>query len=74
MAKIKKESSEFDFETGIEELELILEKISDEHTSLEDSINLYAKAAELISECNVSLKNSEIKIEEITQKMHTAED
>ncbi len=54
------------FETSISELEAILEKMSGEETSLEESIELYAKAAALVADCNKQLANASVKVEEIS--------
>lgn len=73
MPKAKKEEL-FNFETGMEELETILEKISSPDTSLQESIDLYAKAADLINSCNETLQKAQIQIDEIGQKLISRED
>lgn len=73
MPKAKKEEL-FDFETGIQELENILEKISNANTTLQESIELYAKAADLINSCNETLQKAQIQIDEIGQKLVVSED
>ena len=41
----------------------------DAETPLEDSLNLYAQAAEKIAACRTVLANAELRIEEIEQTM-----
>lgn len=62
------------FEEGLAQLEDILQKMGDENTSLEDSIALYAKAAELIKENNDILARAEVKIKELDKAFIVAED
>lgn len=69
MAKSKK-----NFESCMAELEDILDKIQDEETSLDKSIELYAKAADLIKSCHFMLSDAQIKVEEIDRKINLLED
>ncbi len=57
------------YEAAVAELESILEKMSSETVSLEDSIALYARAAQLITECDKLLKEAALKIETIDQAL-----
>lgn len=57
------------FEEMLAELNAIVDKLSDEETPLEDSLNLYAQAAEKIAACRTVLANAELRIEEIEQTM-----
>lgn len=57
------------FEDGIARLELILDKISDETTPLNESLKLYSEAAELISYCNTTLDAAQLQIQEIDTKL-----
>lgn len=61
MAKQKPDS----FEAVMQQLEEILEKISDESTPLEESIQLYAKAAEHIAQCDATLKDAQQRVDAI---------
>ena len=56
------------FEAAGAELEAILAELSEEETSLDRSLVLYAKAAELIAFCEQKLKSAQITIEEIDAK------
>lgn len=60
------------FEPAMAELEAILAKMGDEGTSLEESLKLYARAAELISLCSESLREAEVKVREIDLKIEDA--
>ena len=57
------------FESILQELDTVLNKMSDEGTSLEESIELYAKAAALIQEANSTLMSAKVQIAEIDQKL-----
>lgn len=57
------------FETASADLDDILQELSKEDTSLERSLELYAKAAELVAFCNEELSGAQVKIDEITQKL-----
>lgn len=62
------------FETVVEELEQTLQKMSDNDTTLDESIRLYASAAELIAQGHEILKQSEVRIEEIDKKLECIKD
>ena len=64
---------EVSFEVMAAELEEILEKISLEATPLDESIDLYAKAAQLLQQCNERLAKARIKIDEIGEKIEEVE-
>lgn len=55
------------FEEMLDELNSIVDKLSDEETPLEESLNLYAQAAEKIAACRSVLANAKIRVEEIEQ-------
>lgn len=59
------------FEKSMAELEDILQKMSDHDTPLQKSVELYARAAELIMACNQGLEEARVKIQEIDLKMQT---
>ena len=67
--KIKKKIT---FETASEELDQILRELSQEETTLDRSLELYAQAAELVAFCNETLANAQMKIDEITDRLETA--
>lgn len=57
------------YEEAVQKLDAILAKLSDESTPLDEAVELYAQAAELIGFCNKTLKEASLKIETITQKL-----
>ena len=63
---MKKEPS---FEEKMDELNATLEKLQSPDTSLEESVQLYEKAADLIISCKKILESAELKVEEITQRL-----
>jgi exodeoxyribonuclease VII small subunit len=50
------------YEKKIEELKLIIEKIEDGNTSLDESMRLYEQGAALIKQCETLLANAELKV------------
>ena len=60
------------FETASEELDQILRELSQEETTLDRSLELYAQATELVAFCNETLANAQMKIDEITDRLETA--
>ena len=58
-----------DVESTLTELESILKKLSSEDISLEESIGLYAKAADLIAVCNTDIAAAQLQIREIDEKL-----
>ena len=50
------------YETKIEELRKIIEKIEDGNTGLDDSMKLYEQGAVLVKQCEVLLTEAELKI------------
>ena len=55
------------FEEMVAELNSIVDKLSDEETPLEESLNLYAQAAEKIAACRTILNDAKLRVEEIEQ-------
>lgn len=53
------------FEEGLQRLQDILAKMQDETTTLDQSVKLYADAAQLIQYCNTTLDQAKLRIEEI---------
>ena len=64
---------EMTFEAAGQALDEILQELSCEDTPLERSLELYARAAELIAFCNETLKNAQVRIEEIDAKFAPTE-
>ena len=50
------------YETKVEQLRQIIEKIEDGNTGLDDSITLYEKGAVLVKQCETMLNEAELKI------------
>lgn len=50
------------YETKIEQLKQIIEKIEDGTTSLDESIKLYEQGAALVKQCEILLTEAELKI------------
>lgn len=62
------------FESALEELEKILEKMADEGTTLEEGIALYARAAQLMQESGEMLEKAQLQIDEIDEAMQKLRD
>ncbi|MFV0413916.1 MAG: exodeoxyribonuclease VII small subunit, partial [Oscillospiraceae bacterium] len=63
------EKQPINFEDSMQKLEGILEKLSSEEITLDERIALYAKAAQLIQECNENLGKARRQVEEIGVKL-----
>ena len=50
------------YETKVEQLRQIIEKIEDGTTGLDDSIKLYEHGAVLVKQCETMLNEAELKI------------
>jgi len=50
------------YETKIEQLRQIIEKIEDGNTTLEESMRLYEQGALLVKQCEALLAEAEVKI------------
>lgn len=55
------------FEDALEKLETIVEKLSDQHISLEKSVELYEEGLRLSKICTDTLEQATLKIEQIDQ-------
>lgn len=62
------------FEDKIVELEAIINELENGNTSLEESIEKYTKAMQLVKECDEQLKNVEEKINKIVLENGNLED
>ena len=60
------------FEEGLQRLQELLAKMQDETTTLDQSVKLYAEAAQLIQYCNTALDKAKLQIEEIGRIAGTA--
>lgn len=56
------------FESAMQSLEDMLAKMTDNDVTLDESIEMYAKAAQLINICDKQLNNAKVKLEEIDAK------
>lgn len=54
-----------DFETALEELEKIVQKLEGGSVSLEESIIIYERGAALKAHCEAKLKSARLKVEKI---------
>ena len=70
----KKKEAVRSYEESVAELENILERLSAEDVTLEESIELYAKATEQIVFCDKTLKEAQLRIETIDQALAAALD
>lgn len=59
---------EMSFEAALAELEGIVEKLERGDASLEDSINIYQRGAQLKAHCEGKLKDAQLKVEKIVLK------
>jgi exodeoxyribonuclease VII small subunit len=50
------------YETKVEQLKKIIEKIEDGNTPLDESIRLYEQGAALVKQCEEILNEAEVKI------------
>ncbi len=60
------------FESAAARLDEILELMAREETPLDQSLKLYAEAAELIAFCSETLEKARITVEQIDEKLETA--
>jgi exodeoxyribonuclease VII small subunit len=61
------------FDESMKELQEILDKMSADDTSLEDMLEYYATAANLMKACKASLEEADVRIKEIDAFMHDEE-
>lgn len=71
MATKKKEATdefaEVSFETALEELESLVEKMETGELSLEDSLAAFERGVKLTRHCQSSLKAAELKVKVLTE-------
>lgn len=65
----KKKEQPVTFEEAMKELNAILSRLSSEEVSLEETVELYAAAAEKIAFCDKTLKTAQLQIETIDQAL-----
>jgi exodeoxyribonuclease VII small subunit len=64
----KKTPQEPDFETALQELETLVEKMEQGELSLEDSLSHFERGVKLSRTCQQALKAAEQKVEILMQK------
>jgi exodeoxyribonuclease VII small subunit len=64
----KKTPQEPDFETALQELETLVEKMEQGELSLEESLSHFERGVKLSSTCQQALKAAEQKVEILMQK------
>jgi exodeoxyribonuclease VII small subunit len=55
------------YETKVEQLKKIIEKIEDGNTNLDESIRLYEQGAALVKQCEEILNEAEVKITSLSR-------
>ena len=60
-------SKDFDFEKAIKELETIADRLEDENTTIDKSLELFEKGVKLSRDCSEYLENAKQKIIMLTQ-------
>ena len=55
------------YETKIEQLKKIIEKIEDGNTSLDESMKLYEQGAALVKQCETMLAEAEVRISSLSR-------
>lgn len=68
----KKKEQPFVFEEAMKELNDILDRLSSEEVSLEETVELYAIATEKIAGCDKALREAQLRIETIDEALRTA--
>lgn len=68
----KKKEQPFAFEEAMQELNAILDKLSSEEVTLEETVELYASATEKIAACDKALKAAQLRIETIDEALERA--
>lgn len=57
------------FEQGMSQLEQLLDKLADPDTTLDQAIDLYGQAAQLVRFCEEALSQAKLQIEQIDQTL-----
>ena len=61
------------YEGNMQKLTEILDKLSADDITLDETISLYSEAADIIAETNGILEDAQLKIDEISAKMPLSE-
>mgnify|MGYP002725665416 CR=1 FL=1 len=70
----KKKADSFDFEQALEDLEELVSAMEQGELSLEDSLQAFEKGIKLTRECQVALKNAELKVQLLISENGETED
>lgn len=65
---VKKKKKAPDFETALEELESLVERMEEGESSLEDSLKDFERGIELTRSCQTALAEAEQKVEILLKK------
>ena len=69
----KKKAAKFDFESAMEELEALVERMESGDASLEDSLKDFERGIELTRQCQQALQEAEQKVQILLDKTTGAE-
>lgn len=64
-------AADADFETSVERVEQIIERLESGQVGLEESITQYEQGVELLRQCREMLERAEQRVTELTARMHT---
>lgn len=70
---VKKKTNKLDFESALEELETLIERMEDGEISLEDSLKDFERGIELTRACQQALQEAEQKVQILLEKNSQAE-
>jgi exodeoxyribonuclease VII small subunit len=60
-----KEDKKIDFESSLNKLESIVEKLEEENINLEDSVKSFEEGVNLVKQCQKQLQDAELKIKKL---------
>ena len=70
----KKKDDSIDFETTLNELEALVERMESGELSLEDSLKEFERGMQLSEHCQKALKEAELKVETISARYQSQSD
>ncbi len=71
--EVRENKEEFRLEEGLERIEALLEKLSDQEVSLEESFRLYQEGMELLKQCSARIDHVEKQMLQIDEEGQTHE-
>ena len=71
--EVRENKEEFRLEEGLEKIEALLEKLSDQEVSLEESFRLYQEGMELLKQCSARIDHVEKQMLQIDEEGQTRE-